>query len=173
MNESGLNLKSNAPLQEGAALDNTNVSERAIMTDTSLSRENSPAFRELPDPVEAPNLDMNELAFLRCIARMEWLIDAETNALKEARAIDFDDLNARKTHALLEFSRMARAAPDRVNPEVAQRLKSLQAKLSENAQTLAHNLQALSEISRILISSIAAEDSDGTYSGRSAGAYRY
>lgn len=107
-----------------------------------------------------------ELALIQCLGRVEWLIDMETSALKRCEQIDFDDLNGRKACALLEFSRLARAVSDRVSPPVARRLERLRAKLSENAQTLAQNLQALSEISNILITSINAEESDGTYSRR-------
>jgi hypothetical protein len=107
-----------------------------------------------------------EKAFARCIARLELLVDGETDALRNCAAINFDDYNTRKTHALLEFLRVSRAMPDQTSPETAFRLAELRGKLAVNARLLDQHLNAMVEIATIMIRNIEREESDGTYSGK-------
>jgi hypothetical protein len=115
---------------------------------------------------EAERAQGVEQAFARCIARLEALIDRETEALRRCVAINFDDYNTRKTHALLEFLRVSRAMPDQTSPSTALRLSELRGKLAENAQLLDQHLNAMVEIATIMIRNIEREESDGTYSGK-------
>jgi len=114
----------------------------------------------------AENANSVEQAFARCIERLETLIDRETAALRTCAAINFDEFNTRKTHALLEFLRVSRAMPDQTSPSTALRLADLRVKLAENAQLLDQHLNAMVEIATIMIRNIEREESDGTYSGK-------
>jgi hypothetical protein len=111
-------------------------------------------------------MDRADLAFIRCMDRLEHLIERETDALKFRAPLDFDEFNRRKTHALLEFLRMSRNVPDQKSDAVAARVAQFREKLSENALTLDQHLRAMVEIASIMIKSIEAEESDGTYSAR-------
>jgi hypothetical protein len=115
---------------------------------------------------EHAQLTAAELAFARCVERLEQLIDRETDALKARAPIDFEDLNLRKTRALWEFSKMSQAMPARKSATIANRLGGLREKLSVNAALLDLHLRAMVEISGIMIRSIRMEESDGPYSGR-------
>jgi len=108
-----------------------------------------------------------ETAFLRWIERLEQLFEAETTALRGGGAIDFESFNAKKNHALLEFMIVSRNMPDNVPDAAAAGLARLRAKLVKNAEMLEQHLRATSEISNVMIKTIQAEQSDGTYSGKS------
>lgn len=105
-----------------------------------------------------------DVAFIRCIARLEELIDSETETLRSCAPLDFESLNLRKTHALLEFTRVAREMPEKVSSIAERRLTRLRGKLAENAELLDQRLQAMLEITDVIVASIRHEESDGTYS---------
>jgi hypothetical protein len=122
------------------------------------------AVAPVPAPdVVAPALSEAEAAIQRWIDRMDDLVSAETRALARGEKVDFDDFNSKKSHALLEFMAVSRGVGSASAP-VATALLSLKEKLAQNSQALQHHLQAATEISKILISAIASEESDGTYS---------
>ena len=108
----------------------------------------------------------SEDALTRCLERIDALIDVESSALRACALIDFDEFNQKKTHLLLEFTRLSRTLPGRSSEALRPRLERLSGKLAENAQLLDLHLGAMLEISRIMISSIQANESDGTYSSR-------
>lgn len=105
-------------------------------------------------------------AFVGCIDRLQQLMDRESEELKSGKPVDFDDFNARKTHALLEFMRASRnhAAPR--SPAVEAKLARLRDSLVENSSLLEQHLRAVREISGIMIRTIEMAESDGTYSNR-------
>ncbi len=109
-----------------------------------------------------------DAAFIRCVERLQELIGDETSTLRAGAHIDLDTLNLRKTHALLEFARMARNRPQRGGAEVEDRLLRLRELLAANARVLEQHLQAMTEITNILVESIRKDVSDGTYSRGSA-----
>jgi hypothetical protein len=112
-------------------------------------------------------LDGKRSALLGCVERLGRLIELESAALRERQAIDFEEFNARKAHALLEFSRASRAfgAP-RSSPSVEAALTRLRDRLAENAELLDDRLRAMREIAGIMICTIEMAESDGTYSMR-------
>lgn len=111
-------------------------------------------------------------ALTRCIDRLREIIEAETRILKQGGHVDFDALNQRKTHALLEFLQVSRTAPPQSASLVAERVQSLRRLLSENAQLLERRLQATQEITDLIVHHIRESESDGTYSVRSSGVTR-
>lgn len=108
-----------------------------------------------------PSMD---IAFARCVERLEELIETETRILTSRARIDFEALNLRKTHALLEFTRVARNTPPQSSPEARERLSRLAHQLAGNAEILEQHLQAMQEITNLIVDSIRNDDSDGTYS---------
>lgn len=110
-----------------------------------------------------------EDAFSRCISRLHEIIEAETLVLKEGKRLDFDALNQRKTHALLEFMQVSRTAPADSVAHAAGRIRDLQRLLAENSQLLERRLQATQEITNLIVHHIRESESDGTYSIRSPG----
>lgn len=103
-------------------------------------------------------------AFINCIERLETLINAETAMLRNCERIDFEALNLRKTHALLEFMQVSRSVREESLVHARHRIRDLQDRLAENAETLERHLQAIREISALIIDGIRKEESDGTYS---------
>jgi hypothetical protein len=110
-----------------------------------------------------------EEAFSRCIGRLQQIIEAETLVLKEGRKPDFDALNQRKTHALLELIQVSRGAPPQSVGHAAERIGRLQRLLAENTQLLERRLQATQEIANLIVHHMRERESDGTYSIRSPG----
>jgi hypothetical protein len=108
-------------------------------------------------------------ALTRCIERLREIIESETRVLKQGGHVDFDALNQRKTHALLEFLQVSRTAPPQSAAEITDQVRSLQKLLSENAQLLERRLQATQEITNLIVHHIRESESDGTYSIRSPG----
>lgn len=98
------------------------------------------------------------------IQRLEEIVDQETLALRERRAIDLKDFNNRKSQALLELTRSLRllqgAGPDSA---LAVRVGNLKVKLAVNQAELKVHLEAVREISTSLSDAIRHAESDGTY----------
>jgi hypothetical protein len=98
------------------------------------------------------------------VQRLEEIVDQETSALRERRAIDLKEFNNRKSQALLELTRSLRqmdgAGP---SPALAERVGVLRGKLAANQAILRLHLEAVREISTSLADAIRNSDSDGTY----------
>lgn len=112
-------------------------------------------------------LERSPDAFVRCLDRVETVIQDEMRILKKGGRIDFDALNQRKLHALLELLCASKGAAGQNTAYCETRLKSLQALLVENANFLARKLKATEEITEIIVQHIRDSESDGTYSIRS------
>ncbi len=113
--------------------------------------------------------DASQDALRRCIDRLREIIESETRVLKQGGHVDFDALNQRKTHALLEFLQVSRTASPQSATQITDQVRSLQKLLSENAQLLERRLQATQEITNLIVHHIRESESDGTYSIRSPG----
>lgn len=109
-----------------------------------------------------------DTAFIRCIQRLEEMIETETGILKSGARIDFEALNLRKTHALLEFTRVARNLPPQTSAQAQIRLRALGERLAANTQVLEQHLLAMQEITSLIVDSIRNDESDGTYSRKGA-----
>ena len=106
-------------------------------------------------------------AFIGCVDRLTRLIERESEALRTRANVDFEDFNARKTHALLEFSRASRAYAAPRSASIESKIENLRATLLENGKLLERRLRAMREIAGIMICTIEMAESDGTYSTRS------
>jgi hypothetical protein len=98
------------------------------------------------------------------IARIEAVIDQETDLLRENRAVQLGEFNTRKQQALLEINRLLRSFAQAdlkgVDREAVARLVR---KLEDNRQVLAHHLRAMEEISGLVSRALQEAESDGTY----------
>lgn len=111
------------------------------------------------------------LALALCIERLEGIIRAETDLLKQGGSLDFETLNARKTHALMEFIQASKSVRSSGADGVMEGTERLRGLLIANAEILDRHLQATQEIAMLMITSIRRDDSDGTYTPRRGGAH--
>jgi hypothetical protein len=108
-------------------------------------------------------------ALAGALDRVEEVIDHETDALNQARDVDLAELARRKSHCLLELTRISRAVPrESVDRTVVDRLALLRGKLERNQDVLLVHLNAAQEISRVLTVALGEAESDGTYSRQAA-----
>ena len=113
--------------------------------------------------MQAPAATLTTL--LRAVERTEDLLDEETFALKDRRAIDLVSFIRRKNQSLLEITRAARALSDyEVGPAVTDRLAGLKDRLERNQAVLRLHLEAVREVAELLAKAARDADSDGTYS---------
>ncbi|MBS1180718.1 MAG: hypothetical protein H6Q99_598 [Proteobacteria bacterium] len=104
------------------------------------------------------------LALLKAIARLEQVVDQETQSLRAGDTPAFEDLNYRKSHGLLELTRAMRLVdPQSIGDDLRDRLESFRDQLERNRMLLKTHLDATREISAILTAAISDAESDGTY----------
>lgn len=124
-------------------------------------------------PVKPVEEESGALATLiRTIERLEEALEQETAGLRSRTPVDLKDFNYRKTHGLLELTRVTRHL-DRgsLTPPVAARLSALRISLEVNQRIVKMHLEAVREVSAIVADAIQEAESDGTYSvsiGRAA-----
>lgn len=104
-------------------------------------------------------------SLIRTIERLEETLEQETAGLRSRAPIDLKDFNNRKTHGLLELTRVMRHL-DRgsLSPSVAARLSALRISLEVNQRVVKMHLEAVREVSAIVADAIREAESDGTYS---------
>lgn len=105
------------------------------------------------------------VSLVRTIERLEETLEQETAGLRSRAPIDLKDLNNRKTHGLLELTRVMRHL-DRgsLTPPVATRLSALRNSIEINQRVVKMHLEAVREVSAIVADAIRDAESDGTYS---------
>ncbi len=117
-------------------------------------------------PVKPAEDETGVLAtLLRTIERLEETLEQETVGLRARAPVDLKDFNNRKTHGLLELTRVMRHL-DRgsLTPSVAARLSALRISLEVNQRVVKMHLDAVREVSAIVADAIRDAESDGTYS---------
>lgn len=104
-------------------------------------------------------------SLIRTIERLEETLEQETAGLRSRAPIDLKDFNNRKTHGLLELTRVMRHL-DRgsLTPPVAARLSALRISLDVNQRIVKMHLEAVREVTAIVADAIREAESDGTYS---------
>ena len=110
------------------------------------------------------SMPIEVLALLKAIARLEQVVDQETQSLRAGETPAFEDLNYRKSHGLLELTRAMRLVdPLSIGDDLRDRLESFRDQLERNRLLLKTHLDATREISAILTAAIRDAESDGTY----------
>ncbi|MCQ0988171.1 hypothetical protein [Jiella marina] len=97
--------------------------------------------------------------------RLETILAIEIDALRGKSSESLSEITSRKNHCLLELSRLSRAfAKTEPEPEVKSRLGKLKKALEENQRVLDLHVKASHHIADVIAGTIAAAESDGTYS---------
>jgi hypothetical protein len=106
-----------------------------------------------------------EFALADSIRRLELVVDEEAAALTMRQPIDLDGINRRKSHGLLELTRLSRSLAGRAaSSDLGPDLARLAAKLQRSRALLRLRLVAAQEIAGLITDAMRAADSDGTYS---------
>jgi hypothetical protein len=136
------------------------------MTDQTAAAATLPALVSSATPRANRQVPAATLtALMRAIERIEDLLDEETSALKNYRAVDLVSFIRRKSQGLLELTRAARALNGyHVEPAVTDRLEALKEKLETNQAVLQLHLEAVREVAELLTKVARDAESDGTYS---------
>ncbi len=102
-------------------------------------------------------------AITAALDRLEGLVDEESEALETRAPVDLDAINRRKSHSLLEITRLARSLPLSVDPGLRVRLSRLRDRLVANHRLLGLHLAAVREIADLMVGVLSEAESDGTY----------
>ena len=125
------------------------------------------ARKPRPTSVKAPEDETGGVlaSLIRTIERLEETLEQETAGLRSRAPIDLKDFNNRKSHGLLELTRVMRHL-DRgsLAPAVAARLSALRISLEVNQRIVKMHLEAVREVTAIVADAIREAESDGTYS---------
>ena len=97
------------------------------------------------------------------MGRLEDIIDQESTAIETHQPADFLDINRRKSHSLLELTRLTRQLPAGGEPRLKDRLVNLRAKLDRNYSVVGLHLRAVREIADLMVDALSEAESDGTY----------
>lgn len=103
-------------------------------------------------------------ALLQLIRRIDGMLEEESRLLAAGPSDEFDRIITRKNHLALEVSRFAAhigaMGPD---AETRRKLQDTAARLSDNANTLRRNIDAVGEILAMVSDVLNRAHSDGTY----------
>lgn len=98
------------------------------------------------------------------LARAISLLDEETAALRQARAIDTEAIVQRKTVIAFEIEALARAvARGGLSPGECAQLRTLRDRLHENRGLLAIHIASCRELVGVLSAAVERAEWDGTY----------
>ncbi len=99
------------------------------------------------------------------IDRIAQLLEDETELLRRNNLSQVESFCERKGQALLELSRLMRAAaPLDARSRTREQVARLQTAIADNQHVLRCHIGAASELSRILVDVLENDASDGTYS---------
>jgi hypothetical protein len=103
------------------------------------------------------------LALAAAFDRLERTLVAESEALERNEPLDFADVNRQKSQSLLEITRLSRALPPGQGTEITARLAPIRDRLAANQRLLGFHLEAVRELSDIMVGILSDAESDGTY----------
>ncbi len=116
-----------------------------------------------PQRPEAPPATPAVSAIAAALDRLEVLVEQETSAFEKRETVDLDEINRRKSHSLLEITRLARSLPLTGDPALSVRLTRLRDRLVANHRLLGLHLAAVREIADLMVGVLSEAESDGTY----------
>jgi len=99
------------------------------------------------------------------VTRLEAVVDAETEMLKQGHPIDLGDMTARKSRGLYDLSRALRHIDISSERKVLEEpMRGLRQSLERNQAVLANHLRAVGEIAALMRKAVEMDETDGTYS---------
>jgi hypothetical protein len=112
-------------------------------------------------------VDPHTAALAQTIEAISTLLEDETGRLQRCEPFDIESFNQIKQQRLQELDRNLRTLRGRSLPEaLAGRLKALRTTIETNMSTLSLHLAAMNEVTRMIVTSIRKNESDGTYGRR-------
>jgi hypothetical protein len=102
-------------------------------------------------------------ALSAALDRLESVIAAESEALVNRMPLDHADINRQKSQSLLEITRLARALPPLPDAALRERLAMLRERLAANHRLLGLHVEAVREVSDLMVGILNDAESDGTY----------
>lgn len=137
-----------------------------------MTNDAYPTNRALVRPVDdagegstGSNLVYLRESLAKTIARVESIVDLETETLQRCQPVDLGMFNHQKSHGLLELMRgMRTIGPASFDHQILQELASLRGKLEKNLVALDIHLKAVRQVSALIARAIEDDNSDGTYS---------
>ncbi len=138
----------NGPIGSGPELDISGYLPRRHATRSEPSKALPPAVTS---------------ALEAALDRLETTLAAEAEALDSRTEISFADLNRQKSQSLLEITRLARSLPQGPEASLKARLALLRTRLSANQRLLGFHLEAVREVSDLMVGILSDAESDGTY----------
>ncbi len=103
-------------------------------------------------------------AFIKTVKRLEQVVEGETAALQQNKAVDLSEFNHKKRHGLLELSRTMRVLDSETLERAEPELRRLRGKVEKNLSILEIHIKAVHEVAAIIATAIQEYESDGTYS---------
>lgn len=105
------------------------------------------------------------IAILQLADRIRGVLADESAHLRGDRQSDFDAIVARKSHLVVELSRLVKhIGGPLASTRARDCLTALSRDLAENANLLRRHMEAVHEISSILAAALNSASEDGTYS---------
>lgn len=121
-------------------------------------------FYNRPELVPDSPVTRDYATILKCIDRINELLDEEIRLLDQGSLHELERVNIRKTHLLLEFSRLSQHNSLVDSREVHAHLAACRLRAKRNFDALGTYLQAVEDINRMILEHLRREESDGTYS---------
>ncbi len=102
---------------------------------------------------------------MKSLDRLEETLELETAALLAHDLSNLEEFNRRKSHSLLEISRLVRTAEGAaLDVRATKRLQQLKSKIEQNQDILQRHMRAVQEVASIITNAIQHAESDSTYS---------
>jgi hypothetical protein len=130
--------------------------------DAASYRMRQPSVR--PEAPPAPQTAAGLTTALSAVLdRLEKAVSAENKALEARGPIAFADINRQKSQSLLEVTRLSRSLPPGQEVHLKSRVATLRDLLARNHRLLGFHLEAVREVSDLMLGMLSNAESDGTY----------
>jgi hypothetical protein len=122
-----------------------------------------PAAAVRPAEPPKPAISAASAALSAALDRLEKTVAQESEALANREPVAFADISRQKSQSLHEITRLSRALPPGQGSELKARLGPIRDRLAANHRLLGFHLQAVREVSDLMVGILHDAESDGTY----------
>ena len=117
---------------------------------------------------DSSELSSTDRELVRLVDRLRRVVQAETTDLEQHVRYDVSVVTRKKSHMLLELSRLSRTRRDAPkDPILRDKLSTLKDALDTNEKALEMHLRAARQLTELITNVVRNAESDGTYSGAS------